>query len=446
MTDTVTTLTTPEMPPSLRPLIDINPFNWLGDAASEGLADGFTAMMMALWSASLWLLTTVFELLDRFTTPDVTDPGLRGLYGATVWISLVVALVVGLAQIGLAAIRRDGRPLATLGLGVAQYSASLAAWVVVAAGLITACAALASALLHQLVGVGDFAGFPAGAGWEVKATGTVEATVLGLAGVFVLVPASFGYLLIMLVREASLLVLAATFPIAAAGALGEGTRRWLWTSIRWFLAACFTSPLLALVLGLGVRIGEASLPTSAGEDAATSVGMAVVGCVTMLAACVCPMALFRLLAFVDPGTATGSSMRSSLVANGGVAGLFGSRRSDGEDLNVASQPAADGRSSGEGAADSSTSSRFPTPSRVAGAGSLIRQVVDTGRRGAAVSIDVLGQAGVGHQGYFDTSPPPAPSPRPRRATPPSAPHSAPWRSGAPEVDAGEAAEAAKFLG
>ena len=441
MTETVTALTTPAGATSSLPLIDINPFNWLGDAASEGLADGFTAMMMALWSASLWLLTTVFELLDRFTTPDVTDPGLRGLYGATVWISLVVALLVGLAQIGLAAIRRDGRPLATLGLGVAQYAAALAAWVVVAAGLITACAALASALLHQLVGVGDFAGFPAGAGWEVKATGTVEATVLGLAGVFVLVPASFGYLLIMLVREASLLVLAATFPIAAAGALGEGTRRWLWTSTRWFLAACLTSPLLALVLGLGVRIGEASLPMSAGEDAATSVGMAVVGCVTMLVACVCPMALFRLLAFVDPGTATGSSMRSSLAANGGVAGLFGSRRSDGGDLNVASQAAADGRSSGEEAADSSTSGRFPTPGRVATAGSLIRQVVDTGRRGAAVSIDVLGQAGVGHQGYFDTSPPPAPSPRPRRAAPPSAG----WRHSSPEVDAGEAAEAAEFL-
>ncbi|WP_193604844.1 hypothetical protein [Nocardioides dongkuii] len=396
------------------PMIDINPFTWLGDAASEGLADGFTSMMMALWSASLWLLTTVFAQLDRFTTPDVRDPGLRKLYGSTVWISAVIALLIGLGQIGLAAVRRDGRTLGTLAVGLAQYAAALAGWLVVAAGLISTSGAVASGLLHQLVGVDDFSGFPAGAGWEVKASGTVEATVLGVCGLFVLIPASVGYLLIMLVREAALLVLTATMPIAAAGALGDGTRRWMWTAIRWFLAACLTSSLLALVLGLGVRIGEASLPTtSADTDPAASIGMAVVGCVTMLVACVCPMALFRLLAFVDPGTASGASMRSSLAANGGVAGLFGGTPSGGTtgDPATASQPAPDGRTSSEGAADAGTTGRFGAVASTVGSGlgAGIRQIAETGRRGAAVSADVLGQSGVGHQGYYDTSPAPSTS-------------------------------------
>ena len=33
------------------PMIDLNPLDWLGDKAKETLADGFTSMMMGLWSA-----------------------------------------------------------------------------------------------------------------------------------------------------------------------------------------------------------------------------------------------------------------------------------------------------------------------------------------------------------------------------------------------------------
>ena len=44
---------------------------------------------------------------------------------------------------------------------------------------------------------------------------------------------------------------------------------------------------------------------NASEEAVPEpVGMAVVGCVIFLVACFCPMVLFRLLAFVDPGTAS----------------------------------------------------------------------------------------------------------------------------------------------
>ena len=62
------------------------------------------------------------------------------------------------------------------------------------------------------------------------------------------------------------------------------------------------------------------------------VGMAVVGCVVFAIACFCPMVLFRLLAFVDPGTASGASFRTTLAANGGVSGLLSGRRSRGPGL------------------------------------------------------------------------------------------------------------------
>lgn len=406
------------------PMIDLNPIHWLGDHVKESLADTFTSMMMALWSAALWLMDFVFTVLDRFLTPDVTDPGLNHLYGVTLWVSLVVALVIGFGQVGLAAVRRDGQTLGSLAIGIAQYGAVVACWVVVCGGLIVGCAGLTRGLLDTLLDVPGFSGYSASAGLPNQVVGTVEAAVLGLCSLFLVIPAAFGYLLIMLVRESALLILVATMPIAAAGALGEGTRSWMWKSIRWFVAACLTSPLLALVVGLGVQISRASFPEAstttrggslAGGDIinanAASVGMAVVGCAVFAIACFCPMALFRLLAFVDPGTASGASFRSNLTANGGISGLISGRRAQADGSGAAIQVAADGRSASETGAEAETANRFQ--SRAAKAFGVAGKVVGTGMdavgkvasTGASMSVDVMGQAGVGHQGYYDTTPP-----------------------------------------
>lgn len=412
------------MTANLVPMIDLNPFHWLGDQVKKSLADTFTSMMMALWSAALWLMDLVFSVLDRFLTPDVTDPGLNHLYGVTLWLSLVMALVIGFGQVGLAAVRRDGQTLGSLAMGIAQYGAVVAGWVVVCGGLIVGCAGLTRGLLSTLLDVPGFSGYSASAGLPNQVVGTVEAAVLGLCSLFLVIPAAFGYLLIMLVREAALLILVATMPIAAAGALGEGTRSWMWKSIRWFVAACLTSPLLALVVGLGVQISRASFPeasatTRGGSLAAgdivsanaASVGMAVVGCAVFAIACFCPMALFRLLAFVDPGTASGASFRTTLAANGGVSGLISGQSARADGSGAATQVAADGRAASETGADAETANRFQ--SRAAKAFGVAGKVVGTGMdavgrvasTGASMSVDVMGQAGVGHQGYYDTTPP-----------------------------------------
>lgn len=405
------------------PMIDLNPFHWLGDQVKESLADTFTSMMMALWSAALWLMDLVFSVLDRFLTPDVTDPGLNHLYGVTLWLSLVMALVIGFGQIGLAAVRRDGQTLGALAMGIVQYGAVVAGWVVVCGGLIVGCAGLTRGLLSTLLDVPGFAGYSASAGLPNQVVGTVEAAVLGLCSLFLVIPAAFGYLLIMLVREAALLILVATMPVAAAGALGEGTRSWMWKSVRWFVAACLTSPLLALVVGLGVQISRASFPeaTTSTQGSslaggivnanAASAGMAVIGCAVFAIACFCPMALFRLLAFVDPGTASGASFRTNLAANGGISGLVSGRRGQGEGSGAATQVDSDGRAASETGADAETANRFQ--SRAAKAFGVAGKAVGTGMdavgkvasTGASMSVDVMGQAGVGHQGYYDTTPP-----------------------------------------
>ena len=186
---------------ALAPLIDLNPFHWVGDKVEEGLADAFTAMMMSLWSAGLWLIDLVFGVIDRFTQPDVTDPGLGHLYEITLWLSLLIALVIGFGQIGVAAIRRDGSSFGSLVMGLVQYGAVVSGWIAVCAALILGCAGLPGGCSTNCSTSRASPGTPPRRGMTNHVSGTVEAAVLGVCSLFLLIPAAFGYLLIMLVRE-----------------------------------------------------------------------------------------------------------------------------------------------------------------------------------------------------------------------------------------------------
>lgn len=411
------------------PMVDINPLNWLGGKAQETLADGFASMMMGLWSAGMWLLKTAFDLLDGFTNPNVEDPDLAKLYSVTLWIALVIALVIGFGQIGLAVLRQDGRGFGTLAAGIVQYGLVVACWVGVCAGIIAGSAGLTEGILDTLLGVDSFSGYAAGDGFVDTVSGTVQAATLGVCSLFILIPAAFGHIIIMLVRSAALLVLTATMPIAAAGALSDGTKSWMWKSIRWFLACSLMSPLMALVLGLGTQFAWAGMPdgnAAGGSSSAENIGMSVVGSVIQLVACFAPMVLFRLMAFVDPGTASGASFRSTMDANGGVAGLLkgnGGQQGagDGAGSGAATETASDGRTSSEAGADAETANRWQS-NKFAKVGGKVGGVIAAGmdktgqiaKTGASMGVDVLGQSGVGNQGFYDVGHTPRGSSHARR--------------------------------
>lgn len=403
--------------PNIVPMLDLNPLHWLGDKAKETLADGFTSMMMAIWSGAMWLLKTAFSLIDSFT-PNVADPGLAKLYSVTLWIALVIALVVAFGQIGLAVIRQDGRGFGTLAAGVAQYGVVLSCWIGVCGGLIAAASGLTKGLLNSLLGVDSFSGYAAGDGFVDTVSGTTEAATLGICALFILIPAAFGHMVIMMVRSAALLILTATMPLTAAGSLSEGTKSWMWKSIRWFLACVLMEPLLALVVGMGTQFAWAGMPDGEQKatptnplhlsDTSSNIGMSVVGSIIMLVACFMPMVLFRLLAFVDPGTASGASFRSTMNANGGVSGLLKgkSKAADGSGSGAATETAADGRTSSESGAEGETANRFQSkaakvvPLVGRGVGGAMDKVGKVAQYGGAMGIDVLGQAGIGNQGYY----------------------------------------------
>ena len=200
--------------------------------------------MISLWSAGLWLLEAVFKILDRFLTPDVTDPGLVDLYGITLWISLVVALRHRLRP------DRAGRASAATAPASAPCSSgspstapSRPAGSRCSAALVLASAGLTTGLLHGILDIDGFAGYPAGAGWPDQVGGTVGRH---RARAVLPVPAHPRRLRLPADHAGARRRPADPHrhrcpspppaPWATAPAPGCGSR------LRWFLAACLTAP------------------------------------------------------------------------------------------------------------------------------------------------------------------------------------------------------------
>jgi len=382
--------------------IDLNPMSWLGDLAAEAIADVWTAAMVSIWSAGLWLLGLAFRVIDAFTTPDVSDSGPMGsVLPTTLWLGATVAVLMMFVQLTMALVRRDGRSLGRVLLGVAQFGLVWVGYLGVAGGMVLAAAELARGILSAMLDVDSLAAVDPGNSWPREVVDATAATVLGLSSLLLVIPAAFFYVIIALVREAALIILIATAPISAGGLLSDSTRSWFWKSLRWFFSSLLITPTAALMLGIGVQL-SAGVVAGSGDDTAQAAGTAVVGAVMVAIGAVCPMVLFRLLAFVDPGTASGSALRQSWNDAGGLSGL--TRGGQGNGNGAATASAQDGRSHGEVAAEAQSAGRLgsvATAASAAGSAAVaaVGAAAAVAHRTVDLASDVLSAGGVGHPGY-----------------------------------------------
>ncbi|MCR6494788.1 hypothetical protein [Cellulomonas sp. P24] len=117
----------------------LNPFAALGNAAASVVADGWTAAMLGIWNAGLWLPKLALTIEDAFLVPDLSAGGpMRDLYGATFWIAGAVVLLLFLVQLGIAGVRRDGQSVGRVLLGVGQFGAVWVMWIVFAVAILAA--------------------------------------------------------------------------------------------------------------------------------------------------------------------------------------------------------------------------------------------------------------------------------------------------------------------
>jgi len=387
-----------------------DPLLYVGLAAAKVGADAWSTVMLGVWNCGLWLLQLVLTIVDALTVPDLSEngPGAE-VYQMTFWVAGTMMALLAMVQLGVAAFRRDGQSLARVLIGTGQAVMVWAAWIAYAVAVLAACGGLTSALMRSLLHVDKWAQFnPLGTQISVKdITDTTVATVLGVMGLF-MVFAAIGHLLVMLTRAGALIVLAATTPIAAAGLVSDAGRSWFWKSLRWFHAAAFTPVVMILVLGVGVKL-TSGVATGMSDGIQKAIGTAVPGVILICIGCFAPLALFKLLAFVDPGTSSGAGLRSGLAASGGITGALGGGGSSGGTSSAASTTDEQGRSQGESAGQDATSARVnagfrDTMSSVGGglgqaAAAVSGAMGSVGSKGAAIGADLSNQMGVGHNNY-----------------------------------------------
>ena len=384
-----------------------DPFTKLASTAAQIVTDAWTAAWLSVWNAGLWVLRLILSWMDAWLTPDLSAGGpAHDLYQVTFWIAGVLVVIMVVVQIGIAAGRRDGKGLARAGIGLAQFVVITGGWVAYTVAITAAVGGLTRGVMASLMNVTSWNAWEPWKSFDPKSiTDAGMATVLGLMGLLMWI-AAIGHLLVILARDAALMVLVATGPIAAAGLVNEGTRAWFWKAFRWFHAAVATPLLVVMVTGVGMKFAEGVAVGKTGSMEA-SVGTALPAIVLICVSVVSPVALFKLLAFVDPGTASGASMRAGMQAMGGVQGLLRGNPSAGVADQTASQSRG-GQSAGEASADAATTSRVagavqqgssflgPVGAGFAAGLGLMTRV---GSMGTSLVTDLTNQEGVGHNTY-----------------------------------------------
>ncbi len=386
-----------------------DPFSQLGSTAAQIATDAWTAAWLSVWAAGLWVLRLVLGFMDAWMTPDLSEngPG-HDLYQATFWLAGVLMVALLAVQLGVAAFRRDGKQLAGALIGVAQFGLVCFAWISYAVILTLGMGGLTRSMMESLLNVTSWNDWKP---WEYidgkQITDAGVATALGLLGLFVWL-AAIAHFIVLLARNAALLVLVGTGPIAAAGLANKTTAAWFWKSFRWLHAAAATPLLVVIVMGVGMKFTEGVAAGKAGSMEAT-VGTALPAAVLICVSVVAPLALFKLLAFIDPGTASGAAMRAGWQATGGLQGLLnGNPSATTADDGSAAESSDSGSSAGEQGAEAATNSRVTgvVQSAASALGPVgaafsagIGLVTSIGSGGASLISDVTNQAGIGHNTY-----------------------------------------------
>jgi hypothetical protein len=283
----------------------------IGDGVATVISGPIDQAMQAIWAGCAELLGQAFELVDKLSTFSISttcDPrhsdtcgSLPHLWPILVSLSTLIALGMFFWQITVASVR-GGRGMMHAATGTVGYGLALAITVTAVASLLGAADGMTSLLLSQGVHASSsfndtYKQLPLGQ----QALQGIKPVILGVVGFFGLLPAALGYAVEMMFRQAAVTVLVATIPFTAAGLMARSTARWFWISARWILTAIILKPAFALVLVIGL--------TSV-SDAQGVVGL-LAGVAVLWVALFSPMALFRLLAFVDPATDTGAAFRDA---------------------------------------------------------------------------------------------------------------------------------------
>ena len=378
----------------------------------------------ALWGFFGPLLSAVFAFIDQTTRPTIVytpDGPLAKVFPITLWLGLMLAIGLGFAQIGLAVVN-GSRSLFALLKGTAQYMLLSGSSLVILAGVSSLASLTATGIIEAGYGTKGWSGLSEKADFGEKALNGLTGIGLLVVVLFNAIPFTLGLLTEMVIRLSAMQVLAATFPIVAAGLVHEKFARWYWTALRWMLALIFVPTLIAISMVIGHSMGQGA--GSVGDGMIAKALQAFVSGLVALASLLWPYFLFKLFAFIDPNTVAGANFRAAMPTRksggGGDDSEGAKQQSEGEGDNgagaveragmaVATEGgseltnASSSGSGGGGGGGSSTSSLSTASAGALGAmGSAIASYGSTttgaSQSGATQASESLDAAGAGHAG------------------------------------------------
>ncbi|RZT85578.1 hypothetical protein EV383_2451 [Pseudonocardia sediminis] len=275
------------------------------DLGCRAAASAFDSIITDVARGAAELVVSSATWWTETDSINPNDPAVAAAQGATRELILVILVGSVLVQSIRLILSRKSEPLIMVATGLIRYAAVSALGLVVLQGALRAGDAIAGQLLNGASN--DFALLMRDILTDADATFPVLLMSL-VAAVLSLVQ-----WVLMAMRQAGLLVLAAMVPLAASGSLTRSTRGWLDKLVVWLIAMVAYKPAAAFIY----YIGFSYLSSPSAADAGGLATM-ITGLMVLLLAVIAMPALLKFFAWSGTQVGGGGSGSGFLGAAGAI--------------------------------------------------------------------------------------------------------------------------------
>ena len=268
-----------------------DPAGALGGAVAGVAHSAVDPLLEQFARLPVFLMKQFAQVLNSASGLSLSDVQTSSAWRISLYISGAVAFLVLLLQTASIAVGRDGTGLGFAVRGLVRYAVSIAAIV----GLASAALAAADGVSSYIVAAtfGDTAGLQSKMavlfGGQALISGGGAGLVFMFLFAFVIAALTLLLWVELFIRNAAIVVLVVTSPIAAAGSMHQATSSWAKKTMSWTIAFIVMKPVLFLCLAIGVtRFGEA-----------TDLTRVLLGGAILAVAGITPFMLLKLFSFVD---------------------------------------------------------------------------------------------------------------------------------------------------
>jgi len=269
----------------------------LGEGAASLVSAPFDWLASACGSAASWVFQQVWNVFDKTTLVDVTNPQYTKVYALMFGIAVMVMLIFFCFQLITGLVRHEPGALGRAITGLAK--AVLGSFLILTiTGLLLEATDQISIGIVQATGNtmesmgGKIAVLAAGlTGINIVAPGAGAILTIFLAGLAI--SSALVVWFSLLIRKALLLVALVFGPFAVSGSVWDHARGWFGKWAAFVIAMILSKLVLVVTLLVGVSMAGSPL-----EPDLQSVGDAVTGVVVMLIATFAPYMAYKFISFM----------------------------------------------------------------------------------------------------------------------------------------------------